>query len=105
MMETAARHVDAKTKVWRMVTEGYTDGRAEIADEICHPRFVNNASVMAVPEGPTGLAAHIQNAHAGIPDIRLWIVDLVADGDDVAVLWATQGKASGYFAAGTGQRA
>lgn len=85
-----------KLPVWRLVNEGFVQGRAEVVGEICHPRYRNDTSVRAVPDGPAGLAAHIGNARGNISGIELNIVDILAQGDRSAVLWQTRGIAGKY---------
>jgi hypothetical protein len=94
-----------KLAVWRLVEDGFNAGLAEVADELCHPGFVNHASIVAVPRGPAGLREHIGNARAGIPDIHLHVVGMVSEGDMTGVLWQTSGRAVGYFSGTRGDRA
>jgi predicted ester cyclase len=89
-----------KTLIWRLVNEGFNEGREAVAHEVLHSRYRNDTSVMAVPDGPEGLAAHIRNGRSSIAGIRLNIVDIVADGDTAAVCWQTRGKAGGYVGHG-----
>lgn len=86
-----------KLAIWRLISDGFNAGRLEVADELCHPAFINHASIYAVPMGPEGLRDHIVAARASIEDFTLRIVALVGEGDDVAVLWQTHGRAGGYF--------
>ncbi len=94
---SSARADPKKALVWRMVEEGFNKGNPDIVREVCHPRYRNDTSVMAVPDGPEGLAQHIRNARATIDGIRLNIVDIVAEGDRAAVFWQTRGTAGRYL--------
>jgi predicted ester cyclase len=89
-----------KNLIWRFVEEGFNQGREAVVFEVCHPKYRNDHSVMAVPEGPEGLAAHIRNGRGNIAGIRLNIVDTLAEGDQAAVCWQTRGRAGGYVGDG-----
>lgn len=98
MAETKLGDIDAnKNLVWKLVEEGFNEGRTGTAQTICHPKYRNDASVMAVPLGPAGLEAHIANARSTTGSIRLKIIDIVAEGALAAVVWQTRGKAGGYL--------
>jgi predicted ester cyclase len=86
-----------KHSVWRLIEDGFNRGDLEVTEKYCHPDCVNAASIVAVPTGPPAIGSHIANARAGIPDLKLCVVGMVADGDEVAVLWQTRGGAGGYF--------
>jgi hypothetical protein len=85
-----------KSLIWRFVEEGFNQGNEAVVYEVLHPKYRNDHSVMAVPAGPEGLASHIRNGRGTIGGIRLNIVDILAEGDDAAVIWQTRGKAGGY---------
>ncbi len=56
------------------------------------------------PESPTGPKAFRQMAEANIavfPDLHIDIVDMVAEGDKIMVLWTQTGTMKGPFADGT----
>lgn len=89
-----------KWPIWRLVQEGFVQGRADVPHEVCHPRYRNDTSIRPVPDGPEGLSAHIRNAHANIEGIDLHIVDILAEGDRAAIIWATQGIAGRYVGVG-----
>ena len=67
MGETKLGDIDAnKNLVWKLVEEGFNEGRTGTAQTICHPKYRNDASVMAVPLGPAGLR-HISRMPARPP--------------------------------------
>jgi predicted ester cyclase len=88
-----------KDRVWQLVDEGYNRGRAAVAHEVCHPDYVNESVIRAMPRGPDGAALHIDLSHAAIADIQVRIVDLVGEGDAVAALRQTDGLTGGYLGA------
>jgi predicted ester cyclase len=87
-----------KLSLWKMVEGGFLESDTNIAFEICHPKYRNDTSVRAVPDGPEGLDAHIRNARsAGNKGARLHLIDILAEGDRAALIWQTQGVGGRYL--------
>ena len=74
-----------ETVVRRLIEEGFSQGRLEVADELIadglieHQDFGPNHA-----PGPEGVKAVISSLHRAFPDFRLAIADLVTAGD---VVW------------------
>jgi len=98
-MSTVSEQMEnQKRLVWRFIEEGFNNNAPTVAYEVCHPRYRNDGSVVAVPDGPKGMATHIDNAHAQSGQFRLNIVDILAEGDTASVLWQTWGSTGKYLA-------
>jgi predicted ester cyclase len=78
-----------KDVVRRMCQDVWTEGRLEVLEEIVAADAVDHR---APPEaqGIDGAKAHIADMRAGISDLRLDIIEMVAEGDLVAceLLWS-----------------
>src|SRR5687767_7130327 len=83
---------DNAALVERVVHETLGAGNFTVADELIAPqaRFYTGAR----PEpfiGPAGFKEYIGRVRAGLPDARVEMHDLVADGDTVVAHWTLHG--------------
>ncbi len=98
---STAKNADPKkVTVWRFLEECFNQGREGVALEICHPDYINRSSVMAVPKGPEGLVSNIRAGRSTIEGLKLNVIAMVAEGDDVILLRQTRGKTGRYLGDG-----
>jgi steroid delta-isomerase-like uncharacterized protein len=68
-------------------------------EELMDPAIVNNdPGLPPLPPGIEGFKALVNLLHAGFPDGKFVVVDLVAEGDYVAARWTFSGTHQGEFA-------
>ena len=84
--------------VERYYEDIWNAGNAAAADEILSPTFT-----FYPPDAPEGLRgratykAYVELHRRAFPDLRLTVMDVLAEGDRVAVQWAMQGAHHGAF--------
>jgi steroid delta-isomerase-like uncharacterized protein len=84
---------DRKAVARRVFDEVFTHGEFDVAYELYAPDFVNHASARDV-----GLAEDQQAARewrAAVPDLRMTVDMMVAEGELVTVLWTADGTHTG----------
>ena len=83
---------DPETIVRRLLDEGFSQGRLEVADELFDPELAEHQDFGADhAKGADGAKAVISSLRRAFPDFRLEIQDLVVDGD---IVW-TRNRATG----------
>jgi steroid delta-isomerase-like uncharacterized protein len=86
----------------KAIVRGYVDivfNRKQLdrADEIVAPDFVDHAALPGQASGLAGARKKWAMFHAAIPDLRVMIEDMVAEGDKVAVRRSYQGTQQGQL--------
>ena len=97
-----------KTVVRRWFEEVWNQGREETIDEL----FAENGiayglgDTEAPVQGPPGIKPFVRNLRGGLPDIRMTIEDITAEGDRVTVRVTAEGTHKGgqFGVAPTGRR-
>ncbi len=83
----------------RLIDEGFTAGRLEVADELVADDMVEHQDFGPDhAEGPEGVKAVIRSLRTGFSDFRLVIEDLVVAGDTVWIRNHATGTHDGVFA-------
>jgi len=88
-------------KVWE--EEDFVD----LIDELLAPDYINHSpGIPDQPEGPEGVRAVVDMFRSGMPDLRVVIEDMIAEGDKVAVRYTLEGTHEGelFGVPPTGQR-
>jgi steroid delta-isomerase-like uncharacterized protein len=92
---TTAR-TDATRVIARYFDEVWNQGRVEVLDELLTPDYVNHSPSIPNPRpGPADLKPIVREMRAGVPDLRYELLDLVIDGDKVAVFLRVTGTHAG----------
>lgn len=74
----------------------WEDGNIGLVDELVASDYVNHSPGMPdQPEGPEGIKAVVSMFRSGMPDLRVVIHDMVAEGDRVVVRYAIEGTHEG----------
>ena len=79
----------------------------DLIDELLAPDYVNHSPGMpGQPTGPEGVKAVVSMFRSGMPDLRVTIEDMIAEGDKVAVRYTIEGTHEGelFGVPPTGQR-
>lgn len=66
-------------------------------DQQVAPDFIDHGSPGETVRGPKGIKSQIASLHAAFPDLQVTIMDMVAEGDRVAVRSRFQGTHKGPF--------
>jgi steroid delta-isomerase-like uncharacterized protein len=75
---------------------GAWEGNLDLVDELVGADYVNHSPGMPdQPEGPEGIKAIVKMFRAGMPDLRVIIEDLIAEGDKVAMRYRIEGTHEG----------
>ena len=83
---------DLRELTTRLIDEVWNGGREESAYELVDARYTGDAG-----DGPDGYLAWHRDRRASFPDQRFEIVQLLVDGDGVAVRWRGTGTQHGPF--------
>ncbi len=84
-----------KQLAFRFFEELMSLGNTDVADEIVGPEF--SPQEKELEPGPEGMKAYVDAYHAGFPDLRYDVNDMVAEGNQVAVRWTMSGLHEGEF--------
>jgi steroid delta-isomerase-like uncharacterized protein len=91
----AGREQENKDTLRRLYAEFVDRGDARILDQIIAPDFVSEAAPAV--KGAEAVKAIVLPVRAAFPDLHHTILDLVAEGDLVAVRWTMKGTHRGPF--------
>ncbi|HEX4809607.1 MAG TPA: ester cyclase [Bryobacteraceae bacterium] len=97
MSSHATIEAENKALIRRWFDEVWNQGRLELVDQLRAPRAIATGlgEGNAVSEGPAPFKAFYANLHAAIPDLRVKIEDIIAEGDKVAVRLSGEGTHEG----------
>jgi predicted SnoaL-like aldol condensation-catalyzing enzyme len=73
-----------KAIVRRVIEEILNQGNVSVIDEVFAPAFVDRSSPDQLP-GPEGVKAFVSSVRSRLPDLRVEIDDLIAEGDKVVI--------------------
>jgi steroid delta-isomerase-like uncharacterized protein len=83
--------------VRRFITELWTNGNLDVADELVAPDHVHRVGD-DVLQDPEEVKAAVVELRKAFPDLRFEIEDLISDGDRVVLRWTATGTHQGTFA-------
>ena len=76
--------------------EVWEQGDIDSLDELLAPDYVNHTlAAPDLPPGPEGVKEVVSMFRSGIPDLRVVIEDMIAEGDRVATRYALEGTHGG----------
>src|SRR5437879_7581871 len=91
-----------KELVRRLVERGFNHGDLDVVDEIVDPEVVtHNPIILDAPTGPESVRGGIAMIRSSFPDFHAEILDLVAEGDRVAVFLHVSGTNEGDYRRGS----
>ncbi|CAN5728669.1 ester cyclase [soil metagenome] len=74
----------------------WEEGNIGLVDELLAPDYVNHSPGMpGQPAGPDGVKAIVSMFRSGMPDLKVVIDDMIAEGDKVAVRYTIEGTHEG----------
>jgi steroid delta-isomerase-like uncharacterized protein len=75
---------------------GAWEGNLDLVDELVGADYVNHSPGMPdQPEGPEGIKAIVKMFRTGMPDLRVVIEDVIAEGDKVVMRYRIEGTHEG----------
>ena len=85
----------------------FEQGNIELLDELLAPDYINHSPATPdLPTGPEGVKAVVSMFRSAMPDLRVVIEDMIAEGDKVATRYTLEGTHEGelFGVPPTGQR-
>ena len=85
----------------------WEEGNIDLVDELLAPDYINHTPATPdQPTGPEGVKGVVAMFRSGMPDLRVVIEDMIAEGDKVAVRYTLEGTHEGelFGVPPTGQR-
>jgi steroid delta-isomerase-like uncharacterized protein len=80
----------------RWFWEVWEQGNIDLLDELLAPDYINHTLASPdLPPGPEGVKEVVSMFHSAIPDLRVVIEDMIAEGDKVATRYALEGTHKG----------
>jgi predicted ester cyclase len=90
-----------KELVRRLIDRGFNRGDLDVVDEIVDPDVVtHNPIILDAPPGPDSVRGGIAMIRRSFPDFHAEILDLLAEGDRVAVFLRLSGTNEGDYRRG-----
>jgi predicted ester cyclase len=86
-----------KRVIQRLYDELYAKWNFAVVDEVFSPDFVAHDMPPGMPRGPEGVRQFYAGIRSGLPDVKLTVEDMIADGDKVVVRWRAQATHDGPF--------
>ena len=74
----------------------FEQGNIDLLDELLAPDYVNySPATPELPTGPEGVKEVVSMFHSAMPDLRVVVEDMIAEGDKVATRYALEGTHKG----------
>jgi predicted ester cyclase len=90
-----------KGTVRRLLEDGLGEGRLEVVEELVSPGVVtHNPVILDAPTGPDSIRGGFEMLRRSFPDLRVEILDVVAEGDRVATFLELSGTNTGAYRRG-----
>ena len=95
-----------KARARRFYDEVFTQKKLNTIDELCDPAFVDHSALPGQAPGAEGLKRSFADMLAGLPDLRVTVHEMIAEGDIVVARFTAEGTHTGtiFGAAPTGKR-
>ena len=93
--------------IMRRFWDAWEQGNVDLLDELLAPEYINHTlAAPDLPPGPEGVKEVVSMFHSAMPDLRVVIEDMIAEGEKVATRYALEGTHRGHLfgAAPTGKR-
>jgi steroid delta-isomerase-like uncharacterized protein len=85
----------------------FEEGNIDLLDEMLAPDYVNHTPATPdLPTGPEGVEGVVSMFRGGMPDLRVVVEDMIAEGDKVATRYTLEGTHEGelFGVLSTGRR-
>jgi steroid delta-isomerase-like uncharacterized protein len=82
--------------IMRQFWDVWEQGNIDLLDDLLAPEYVNHTlATPDLPSGPEGVKEVVSMFRSGVPDLRVVIEDMIAEGDRVATRYALEGTHGG----------
>jgi steroid delta-isomerase-like uncharacterized protein len=82
--------------VVRRLLDVWEQGNIDLIDELLAPDYVNHSpATPEQPTGPEGLKGVVSMFRSAIPDLKMVVEDMIAEGDKVVLRYALEGTHEG----------
>ena len=82
--------------IMRQFWDVWEQGNIDLLDDLLAPEYINHTlATPDLPSGPEGVKEVVSMFRSGIPDLRVAIEDMIAEGDRVATRYALEGTHRG----------
>ena len=82
--------------IMRQFWDVWEQGNIDLLDDLLAPEYVNHTlATPDLPSGPEGVKEVVRMFHSGVPDLRVVIEDMIAEGDRVATRYALESTHGG----------
>ena len=98
---------ESKATMRRYFLDAFAQGNYDLLDELLAPDYVNHTPATPdLPTGPEGVKGVVTMFRSAMPDLRVLIEDMIAEGDKVATRYTLEGTHEGelFGVPPTGQR-
>ena len=98
---------ESKATMRRYFLDAFEQGNIDLLDELLAPDYVNHTPATPdLPTGPEGVKGVVTMFRSAMPDLRVLIEDMIAEGDKVATRYTLEGTHEGelFGVPPTGQR-
>jgi steroid delta-isomerase-like uncharacterized protein len=80
----------------RQFWDVWEQGNIDLLDDLLAPEYVNHTlATPDLPSGPEGVKEVVSMFRSGVPDLRVVIEDMIAEGDKVATRYTLEGTHEG----------
>jgi steroid delta-isomerase-like uncharacterized protein len=86
-----------KAALRRLIDEAFTKGNLAVVDELIANDFVDHSPPPNTSPDKAGLKEIVKLLRGAFPDLKLTIVDAIAEGDKVAIRLVSRGTHKGDF--------
>ena len=95
-----------KARARRFYEEVFTQKKLNTIDELCDPAIVDHSALPGQAPGAEGLKQSFSDMLAGLPDLRVTVHEIIAEGDIVVARFTGDGTHTGtiFGAAPTGKK-
>src|SRR5215203_3984231 len=84
--------------IMRRFWDVWEQGNIDLLDELLSPDYINhNLAAPDLPTGPEGVKAVVSMFRSAMPDPKVVVEDMIADGDKVATRYALEGTHEGQL--------
>ena len=84
--------------IMRQFWDVWEHGNIDLLDDLLAPEYVNHTlATPDLPSGPEGVKEVVSMFRSGVPDLKVVIEDMIAEGDRVATRYALEGTHGGYL--------
>jgi steroid delta-isomerase-like uncharacterized protein len=87
---------ESNKAIMRQFWAVWEEGNVDLLDELLAPEYINHTlAAPDLPPGPEGVKEVVSMFHSAMPDLKVVVEDMIAEGDKVATRYALEGTHEG----------